>query len=103
MKSMIVLLAAIFAAPTFACEIQEAQFIATVVNIENHATGCRTYLHAEKIEMFNPSFSCPLSFGEVSGYGIELGLDSSNKCRLDVGDQISGVLVRINGGDLILQ
>lgn len=85
MKFFILCAGVLFSLSSFACENQEAQFIGKVKS-QPHCTFQIEY------SMFNSSYVCPLVIGEVSG---ETFSDAS--CSLKNGDQISGIMHKIDG------
>jgi hypothetical protein len=76
-----------------ACEQQEAQFIG---NVKNHSEIQRSETTSEcfyeiEYSMFNSSFICPLDIDEVLTEHFQ-----DYECKLKNGDQVSGVIVKLN-------
>jgi hypothetical protein len=87
------LCAALFSTVNHACSPQRAQFIGTVTNltttqISQTVTEC---FYEVEISMFNSSYSCPLDIAEVSSARFQ-----DQDCALKNGDQVSGVMAKIN-------
>ncbi len=80
---------------------QEAQIIAKVSATQKSGlSSCLVQI--SEIQQFNPSYVCPLFVGELS-QGIEVGMKSGHDCAFDVGDPISGVLVKNQSGVIVLE
>jgi hypothetical protein len=81
---------------------QEAQFISKVKSLTKDYTGCVVKIDLNNTKIYNPSMVCPLEIEEVVAEGIQVGLRDGHDCAFDVGDEISGVIVRKNS-KLILE
>jgi hypothetical protein len=103
MKKMIALFSVLVGTQALACNQQEAQFIGKVASIQKNTQGCVAFLNPQEMKMFNPSYICPLDQEEVFAAGVEVGLKNGHDCIYEPGNEISGVLVRINGGKIILE
>lgn len=84
-----------------ACEA-EAQIIAKVSSLRKSLSGCQVSVISETIQFFKSSQVCALEQSEVEKSEIEVGLSGGHDCRYDIGDTISGVLVKKSNGRIIL-
>lgn len=92
MKFILLLLTLSFS--IFACGTNEAQFIATVTEVETDSlTYCRAKVSYESITYFSGHFFCPLSRADLIELGVSLPLINGHDCEISVGDQISGIAV----------
>ena len=94
MKPFILCLLLSYAANSFSCEIQEAQFIGTVQNLNEFQNGTANKKCTFQIEftMLNPSYVCPLVIGEISTV-----IFADDSCELKNGQAVSGILKKVDG------
>lgn len=81
---------------------QEAQVIGKVKSYEKSLYGCQVILDGASIQFYKASQVCPLELDEVVLSPIQVGLSGGHDCRLDVGDTLSGVLIKNSAGQIIL-
>lgn len=88
MKTILFLSLALISTSIYACESYEMQFIGVVRNVQANCTyQIETHQYWENVQ-------CPLSPGELDSTIL-----TDLTCKLQNGDKISGIAVRIN--DLI--
>ena len=94
MKNILVLAFFFVGQISMACGQHEAQFIGYVKNFQKVAVDQYIVDCSYEIEftMFNSSMVCPLVIGEVSYLRFE-----DQSCQLKDGQQVSGVMVKIDG------
>lgn len=111
MKQFIVLSCLILAAATqvFAASTetqkncqQEAQVIGKVKSYEKSLYGCQVTLDATSIQFYQASQVCPLQLDEAILSPIQVGLSGGHDCRFDIGETLSGVLVKNSAGQIFL-
>ncbi len=79
----------------------EAQIIATVIKTQkNSMMSCLATVSA--VKHFNPNGTCPLFIDEIIS-GIEVGFKSGHDCAYEIGDTISGILVKNKAGIIRLE
>lgn len=99
MKVLVVMaLAGLFAAPAMACE-GEAQLIAPILKTaKTDMSSCKAYINVSQVKFFSSSQVCPLILSEIAFEGIEVGLVNGHDCRLDIGQEINGVVAKNKKG-----
>lgn len=98
MKAFILTAALIVTQSTFAnaC-IGEAQFIARVAKVSAVTqAGCLITIGA--VKMYNENQTCPLDISDAVSRGIAV-----KNCSYKAGDEISGIIVVNENGDLLLE
>ena len=86
-----------------ACQ-PEAQIIAHVTSYEKwDLYDCVVRISPKHITQYNINQTCPLDIDEVLANGISVGLVNGHDCALNVGDVISGVLVKKPTGTIVLE
>ncbi len=101
---MILLFSIATAQISFANCLGEAQIIAKVANVKSKSlSNCTVDIDANSITQYNVNRTCILDIQEVLYKGVEVGLKDGHDCRFDAGDDISGVLVLNNAGQIILE
>ena len=81
---------------------QEAQVIGKVKSYDKSLYGCQVMLDGASIQFYKASQVCPLELDEVILSPIQVGLSGGHDCRLDVGETLSGVLIKNSAGQIIL-
>ncbi len=82
----------------------EAQIIAKVGQIiSKDMSECVVSIDAKSVVQYNISQVCPLDFSEVLEKGVEVGLSNGHDCKLNPGDDISGVIVKTAWDTLVLE
>lgn len=92
---------AMAAYPTQPCQA-EAQVIAPIVRIEKSMTSCEAFVDAAQARFFSSSIVCPLDLAEIAVEGVEVGLQNGHDCKLDVGADLNGVVVRRQTSGLLV-
>ena len=87
--------------PVLASCSPEAQIIAKVYQAEKTSLGS-CVVHVSEIKMFNPNQTCRLEIKELTN-GIEVGMKSGHDCAYEIGDDLSGVLIKNSAGIIHLQ
>lgn len=103
MKTLILTVSLLASSFAFAECLGEAQIIAKVDRIiaRDMATGC--VVSVKDVEQFNSSYVCPLSLAEVEEIGVQVGLSNGHDCTLNPDDVLTGVLVKTEYGEIILE
>lgn len=80
---------------------QEAQIIAKVSGVKKVSqTSC--LVQVAEIRQYNVSLICPLEIAVLS-QGIEVGIKTVQDCALQIGDVLSGIIIRNATGAIILE
>jgi hypothetical protein len=103
MKSALFLGFFLIGASALACNQQEAQIIAKIYDVIKTPSSCTALVRSEEIRFFASSFVCPLDQAEVTSFGVSVGLTQDNECALNKGGELNGVLLRIDGAEIILE
>ena len=87
---MIFVLAFALTSSAFACSGEAQLFPSKIIKLEKTAESCKVFINASGSNIVdNPT--CYLS-GDINA-GIEVGFKKDGSCRLDVGQNISGIIV----------
>ena len=102
MKKLVVslfVMSAFVAVSAQAC-IQEAQFIGQVKNYSEiqKSASIKECFYQIEFSMFNESYVCPLSIGEVSYLTHQ-----DRSCSLKNGVQVSGILTKSEDGRVVIE
>ncbi len=92
---------AMAAYPAQPCQA-EAQVIAPIVRIEKSMTSCKAFIDAAQVRFFASSVVCPLDLTDLASEGVEVGLQNGHDCKLDVGADLNGVVIRAPGSDRLV-
>jgi hypothetical protein len=104
MKLSIVLFSMFTAQVSMANCLGEAQIIAKVAGIKSKSlSNCTVDIDFNSIKQYNTNMTCILDIQEVLYKGVEVGLKDGHDCALDLGDDISGVLVLNTAGTITLE
>lgn len=100
MLKTILLTTLLFSFSAHASCIGEAQIIGKIAEVKKSLTSCRAFLsNATSIQS---SVVCPLDEGKLFSEGFEIGLVNGHDCRMEAGDEVSGILVD-NGSFIYLE
>lgn len=103
MKTFIFSFVFLIGSLAMACNQQEAQIIAKIDEVIKSPTSCTAFVRSEDIRFFASSLICPLDQSEVTSFGVRVGLNQDLECALGVGDELNGVLIRVEGAEIILE
>lgn len=80
----------------------EAQVIAPIISTQtDRLHSCRVYIDLSKVRVYNESMVCPLDINEVVTNGVEVGLKADLSCRLLIGDELNGIIVKTKKNSII--
>jgi hypothetical protein len=100
MKKLIILASFLVTANSFASCIGEAQFIGKITSIRVEAIdqGVRDCFYKMQFSLYNQSMVCPLD--EMDAMNAEI---FDYDCRTNIGDTVSGVLVKNLDGSFTIE
>lgn len=81
----------------------EAQIIAKVKRVQKIGSACFAEIDSQSVSYFQPSGICPLDLGEVIRVGVKGEMITESQCSYKSGDEINGVLVLDQNGDITLE
>lgn len=84
--------------------IGEAQLVAKIAKVEKASLiSCKAYIDAASISFYSESMVCPLDLEEVIAEGVEVGFKDGHDCRLESGEELSGIIVKNSSGSLTVE
>lgn len=102
MKLVLSLFLSLITSTALACQ-QEAQVIATIKeSVKVGTNSCIVYIDSNQVRFHAASYACPLEISEIAIEGVDVGLNKALSCNLQPGEELNGIVVRIDSG-LILE
>lgn len=87
------------------CKQLEAQINAKVKAVEkldDFGGSCTVSIDLKSVKSYNVNQLCPLDLSDVVENGVEVGVIYGHDCRLEAGDQLSGVIVKKSWGAIYM-
>lgn len=103
MKTFLALTILLTFSAAHAC-LGEAQITGRIIDIKKQSfVGCKAFVDVNHIQFYSANMTCPLDLSEIAASGIEIGFKDGHDCRLEIGDQLSGTVVKNSAEILTLE
>lgn len=87
------------------CKQQAAQInvkVKAVEKLDDFGGSCTVSIDLKTLITYNMDETCPLDIVDVLQEGVEVGIANGHDCRLEAGDQLSGVIVKKSWGTIYM-